>query len=308
MPVRFTIVYINYFFLLPKYLQNANYVKYIAITVSMLFIAALIQRYLMWAIFNPIIFPNWQNTGTFAWYRILQAGVIITSPLIFIIGFTIISRWVKLSKHTESLEKEKKQAELQLLKNQLNPHFFFNTLNNLYGLAQEKSDLTEKVVLKLSDLMNYVLYETDQTFVPLEKEIAYIKNYIELEEIRYNDRFSCNFSLTGNTVNKKIPPMIFLPFVENAFKHGINQESKNTWINIHIAISDNLISFNLENSLPEFFSKSKHPYTKGGIGIKNVQKRLELLYPDNFVLTTQLKEQSYKAVVEIPANINNEIL
>ncbi|MBO6525261.1 MAG: histidine kinase [Balneolaceae bacterium] len=307
-PVRFAVIYFNYFFLLPKYLEKARYIEYLGFTLLTLFVGSLAQRYLMGAYFNPIIFPDWHNTGTFAFFRVLQAGIIIASPLIFIIGFTVISRWVSLSKQTADLEKEKKQAELQLLKNQLNPHFFFNTLNNLFGLAQEKSDLTERVILKLSDLMSYVLYETDQTFVSLNREIAYIKNYIELEKIRYGDRFTCNFSLSGNVTNKKIPPMLFLPFVENAFKHGINQESKDTWINIQVNISDEKITFELENSLPKVPSiRTEESNLKGGIGIRNVRRRLELLYLENFVLDTYLNQKSYRALVEIPVINQNMI-
>lgn len=303
LPLRLIVVYLNYFLLLPKFLEQSKYINYISYTLLSVIAASFLQRAFLHFLVNPVLFPNWLDGGLLVWYRVLQAGMLMASPLIFVIGFTLAARWVNLVKRTERLEKEKKEAELKLLKTQLNPHFFFNTLNSLYGLAQEKSDKTEQVVLKLSDLMQYMLYETDQALVPLSKEIAYIKNYIELEEIRYDNRFTCNMSLSGDTKSAMIPPVILLPFIENSFKHGINKESKDSWITIFISVEDGELDFTLENSLPkdQNLSESERP-KKGGLGIKNVKKRLKLLYPGSHTLETGKAGGQYRVSLHINLN------
>ncbi|MDY6868790.1 MAG: histidine kinase, partial [Chloroflexota bacterium] len=154
------------------------------------------------------------------------------------------------------------------------------------------------------ELMNYVLYETDQRFVPLEKEVAYIRSYIELEEIRYENRFNCNLAIAGNVQSTQVPPMLLLPFVENAFKHGINEESNNAWINIALDVTDGTLHFQLENSLPELSAGRKK--NGKGIGIKNVKKRLALLYPGNHKLKCSKEEHYYRVELNINLDSNNE--
>lgn len=305
LPIRLVVIYFNFFYLLPKFLTQGKNNSYLWWTIFSLIVAAFIQRFLIGSYYGYYIFPDWDNSGNYSLFSLLQTTVVIAFPLIFVIGFTVTTKWVSLLKKTESLEREKKQAELELLKSQLNPHFFFNTLNSLYSLAQEKSEKTEQVVLKLSDLMNYMLYETEYDFVPLEKEIDYIRSYIELEEIRYGSRFTCNFSLEGSTKDINVPPMILLPFIENAFKHGVNQESENAWITIFLSITDGVLEFKLENSLAKFVtSKKSKRESNGGIGILNVKKRLELLYLNKHELVCTKKDDSYSIALTI--NLNTE--
>lgn len=306
LPVRLVVIYFNFFYLLPKFLTAGRNNEYLFWTTLSLILAAFLQRFLIGSYFGYYIFPDWDTVGNYSLISLLQTLVVITFPLIFITGFSVTSRWVSLLRKTESLEREKKQAELELLKSQLNPHFFFNTLNSLYSLAQEKSEKTEQVVLKLSDLMNYMLYETEYDFVPLEKEIDYIRSYIELEEIRYGSRFTCNLSLEGSIKEINVPPMILLPFIENAFKHGVNQESENAWITIFLSVSDGVLEFKLENSLAKFaISKKKRRESNGGIGIVNVKKRLELLYPNEHQLICTKKDDSYSVHLSINLNLED---
>ncbi len=263
--------------------MQGKYLKYGMLTLLTLIVGALIQRAIMFYYVNPMLYPNTTDVVSFFIpYKILQAGVIINSPLIFMIGFAVLHHVFKLRDKAEQLERDKLQAELKYLRLQVNPHFFFNTLNSLYGLTQERSDRAPEVVLKLSELMSFVLYETDQDVIPLSKELKYIKNYIELEEIRYGDRFTCNLSISGNT-DAQIPPLLMLPFIENSFKHGIRHESEKGWININVSVEHNRFVFKIENSL----SKSVKEETNGkhGLGIANVERRLALIYPGKHTLT-----------------------
>ncbi len=281
LPSRLLLVYFNYFMLLPRFLLKRKIEKYIGYTLITIIIATTIQRVLSFYLINPLIFPDWEQGVFLQAYRIAQAGMIITSPMIFLIGMTVVIRWAGSEKKIQQLAREKVETELKYLRNQVNPHFFFNTLNNLYGLAQEKSDKTPEVVLKLSELMSYMLYETNKPLIQLGREIDYIRNYIALEEQRYEDRFSCNLSIKGEVNKVKVPPVLMLPFVENAFKHGINKESEGAWMNIDLRVEKEKLYFVVENSLA---AQKKVDTQKGGLGIKNVERRLELLYPNGHTL------------------------
>lgn len=296
LPSRLMLVYFNYFFLLPRFLLKRKIEKYIGFTLITIVIATAIQRLLGFYIINPLIFPDWQQGPFFEAFRIAQAAMIITSPMIFLIGMTVVIRWAGSEKKIEQLAREKVETELKYLRNQVNPHFFFNTLNNLYGLAQEKSDKTPEVVLKLSELMSYMLYETNKPLIQLSREIDYIRNYISLEEQRYQDRFSCNLSIKGEVRKVKVPPMLVLPFVENAFKHGINKESEGAWMNIDLKVDQDKLFFNVENSLA---TQEKTDTKNGGLGIKNVERRLELLYPQAHTLVYGPEVDKYSIALTI---------
>lgn len=293
-PIRLMVVYINYFLLMPRLLLKGATMRYILLTLATIIIGALLQRWFAFYHINELIFPNWDQGSFWQLYRFVQAGMIITSPMIFLIGITVIYRLVESQRKLAEIAEERTKAELQYLKNQINPHFFFNTLNNLYGLALSKSDKTPEVVMKLSELMSYMLYDTRQNTVPLSKELNYIQNYIELEEVRYEGRFSCNVRMEGEVERVSLPPMLLLPFVENAFKHGVNTSSEGAWIYVQVKVNRGRLSFVVENSVGE-----KKSETKGGLGIKNVKRRLRLLYPETHSLQYGETNEGYKITLEI---------
>ncbi len=288
-PIRLMVVYLNYFFLMPRLLLKGATLKYILLTFFSVLIGTLLQRWFAYYYINELIFPGWDQGSFWQLYKFVQAGMIITSPMIFLIGITVVYRLVESQKKLAEIAEERTKAELQYLKNQINPHFFFNTLNNLYGLSLAKSDKTSEVVMKLSELMSYMLYDTQQSSVPLAKELNYIRNYIELEEVRFDGRFNCNVSIEGDIVKVSIPPMLLLPFVENAFKHGVNTSSAGAWINVKVRVDQKELNFVVENSVGE-----KKARTKGGLGIENVKRRLELLYPKLHDLNYGETDEGYK--------------
>ncbi len=205
---------------------------------------------------------------------------------LFISGFFIVvSSLLKLAidwfgnEHTQrNLESEKKEMELQFLKSQLNPHFLFNSLNNIYSLAYQKSDKTADAILKLSEIMRYMIYESNDSWVSLSKEIEYVQSFIELQKLRFKDGAAVEFTMNGEIDNQQIVPLILISFVENAFKHGVANDPKNP-IKINIIANQKILHFSITNK--------KNKYNKdemGGVGLNNVERRLQLLYPDRYKL------------------------
>ncbi|WP_103068251.1 sensor histidine kinase [Aquimarina sediminis] len=197
--------------------------------------------------------------------------------------------------HLLKLNEQKKTAELTALKNQLNPHFLFNTLNNLYALALKKSDDTTKVIQKLSNILDYILYRCNENYVSLDKEIDLIENYLSLEKIRYADRVKISFS-KNVTGQEKIAPLLLLTFIENAFKHGVKEEINQASIEINISKKDEQLIFNVKNSKP---TRTNISVNKESIGLKNIKKQLELLYPKAYDLIIENKSNSFSANLKL---------
>ena len=202
---------------------------------------------------------------------------------------------IKLARDSFIRRQKEKEAELKLLKAQLNPHFLFNTLNNLYGLSVVKSDKLPNLMLKLSDLLRYSLYETKEKLVSLEKEIAYLENYISLEKIRLEDKTDIQFKKSRVLSSIKIAPMLFIVFVENAFKHLGILESEKSKVAISIEEKESIIIFKCENTIDKTALKNEDlEKGKSGIGLQNAKKRLSLIYPEKHQLTIDKNEKSYK--------------
>jgi LytS/YehU family sensor histidine kinase len=197
--------------------------------------------------------------------------------------------WFELEARRKEIEHEKLAAELNFLKAQINPHFLFNTLNNLYYLAYSKSENTAEVVAKLSQMMRYMIYDSNHPNVLLSKEIEYMQNYISLERLRLNDQIPIKFEVIGNAENLRITPLIFITFLENAFKHGVSNSNPKAWVNVTIQLQDKQCVYTVENSLVEKPESSE----KSGIGLQNVKRRLDLSYPNQYKLITENKKDVY---------------
>ena len=193
------------------------------------------------------------------------------------------------------LNEQKKTAELLALKNQLNPHFLFNTLNNLYALTLKKSDDAPKVIQKLSEILDYILYRCNEEYVSLDKEIELIENYLSLEKLRYADRVKISFS-KNVTGQEKVAPLLLLTFVENAFKHGVTDEIKQAIISINISKKGNQLVFMVENSKPQ---NTKFVVDKESIGLRNIKKQLELLYPKAYNLIIENRSNYFSANLKL---------
>ena len=190
------------------------------------------------------------------------------------------------------------QSELKFLKSQINPHFFFNTLNNLYALTLKKSDLAPEIVLRLSEMMRYMLYESNEKEVSLEKEINYVINYIELEKLRQGERFQINFDIKGAPKQQKIAPLMFIPFLENSFKHGLDSHIKAGYVNAQLTLNEASVSLDIKNSKPKNVQPIKASKS-GGIGLENVKRRLKLLYPNKHNLKINDATDFFHVALEI---------
>jgi LytS/YehU family sensor histidine kinase len=216
------------------------------------------------------------------------------SSLPIILGFAFmikfVKRWWQKQKETELLAKEKTKAELQLLKAQVHPHFLFNTLNNIYFFTLTNSAQAPVMIKKLSGMLHHILNECDQPLVPLEKEIKMIQDYMALEKIRYAEQMLMTIDIKEDHDGKMIAPLLLIPFVENSFKHGASKMITKPWIKLSLAIDNNRLHFSIINSKP---LSAELRARIGNIGLKNVRKRLELLYPGTHELKIVSESESY---------------
>ncbi|MBX7140720.1 MAG: histidine kinase [Chitinophagales bacterium] len=199
------------------------------------------------------------------------------------------------------LEKDNLILELEALKAQINPHFLFNTLNNIYSLSLRKSEKAPEMILKLSDMMRYVLYECSSETVPMEREIQFINNYIDLERIRHGDHVSIHFSMNSKPGESKIEPLLLIPIIENSFKHGIHAQMEKGFVDIQLNVEGSKLSLLAMNSITgtKPFADMFRGKKKNGIGLENVRKRLELLYPNNHRLTIDSGAHTWKVNLEL---------
>jgi LytS/YehU family sensor histidine kinase len=219
--------------------------------------------------------------------------------LVYIAGFStiysIISEWKKQEKQRVELQNQTVASELRFLKTQINPHFLFNTLNSLYALTLKKSDDAPEVVLRLSEMMRYMLYECNEPQVPLTKEVAYIENYLNLEKLRLSKTIDLKFNVSGDTSNLSISPLLFIPFIENSFKHGVANQIGEGFVHIDLICKEKELSFCVENSRTQNNSLGHHSGKRsGGIGLINVKRRLDLLYPNKNKLKIEEGLNTYK--------------
>jgi len=296
--VQITIAIIIIEYLIPTFLNKGKNKIFIAtlfiLIISTYALCTTISKYYL-EVHYPKTYVNYLKRFTdTSWLGrfknisdIISKSLYVLYPTFLILVFQLFNEKQRLLKINE----QKKIAELSALKNQLNPHFLFNTLNNLYALALKKSDDTTLVIEKLSNILDYILYRCDTNFVSLENEIALIENYVSLEKIRYRDRVTITFekNITGK---EKIAPLLLLTFVENAFKHGVKEEINQAKINISISKKEEQIFFTIENTKHE---NKKATENKKAIGLKNIKKQLELLYPKAYLLNIKNQTNTYTA-------------
>lgn len=218
-------------------------------------------------------------------------------PLILSVGMSIAvkmtSRWMSVEKELETVEREKVEAELKTLKSQINPHFLFNTLNNIYSLIALSPEKAQQAVIELSKLMRYVLYDNTPRYVPLSKEVDFILNYVELMRLRLADNTELSVKLPGdNCARIEVAPLLFISLIENAFKHGISN-TQPSFVHIDLSVDDSgQVVCRIENSR---FPKGTNDKSGSGIGLDNLKKRLDILYPDRYTFTIQEDEYSYRS-------------
>jgi two-component system LytT family sensor kinase len=279
--INIALYYINYVFLIPEFIKKRrNYWVYIICFFILLLATALLK--VVVAVLNPdellrqYVGGKIEETSVneYAAYAVFITGFFLVSSCI--IRFAV--DWFSSQRTQMSLESERKDMELQFLKSQLNPHFLFNSLNNIYSLAYQKSEKTADAILKLSEIMRYMIYESNDSWVDLSKEVEYVQSFVELQKLRFKDGASVVFNINGEIDGQKIVPLILISFVENAFKHGIANDPTDP-IKINIIANQKILHFSVSNK------KSKtNKDAIGGVGLNNVERRLQLLYPERYKL------------------------
>ncbi|WP_400079274.1 sensor histidine kinase [Winogradskyella sp. R77965] len=283
MPITIGTTYISIYKLIPNYLITKRYFLfglYTLYTVIISVFSILFSVFFSIAFLTDFMFTKVESLSRNTLFIIACVYLVV----IVVSAFKLLKLNLKQSKYNAKLEAKILEAQLKLkeqelnyLKMQIHPHFLFNTLNTMYGFALKKADETPEMILKLSNLLDYLLYQIDKPLVLLSEEINHIKDYIGLEQMRFNDTLSVNFSETHCSEPVEIAPMLFLPFVENSFKHGKIKNGTLT-IDISFKCNKNSIYFNIKNS------HSKSSSKKPGIGLENIKKRLELLYKNQYSL------------------------
>jgi two-component system, LytTR family, sensor histidine kinase AlgZ len=287
------ISYLNYFIFLPRFLIHKKIWKYLLEFIFpflvVVFLLLSFKRYLYADIIDHG--KGFMTSGKFVFQQIAST-LFIT---IFVGMLKFVEDWFSLEAKKKEIENEKLSTELRFLKAQINPHFLFNTLNNLYYLATINSPKTTEIIEKLSQMMRYMLYESNYPVVPLEKELAYMENYISLEKLRLDNQVSVTFQVKGKPNNVKIVPLIFITFLENAFKHGVSNQYKDAFVEILVELKEGSLIYKVRNSkLPQGVILEK-----SGIGLQNVNRRLELSYPGKYSLNKIETDTTYDVTLKL---------
>lgn len=278
-PLHMALSYFNIYYLMPKFLFLRKYLLFLILLLASLVVAIFIKYNLTYYLISHNVWPEGTEvidsiTPSYALDMLMGELYVIT----FVSAIIMTMDWIREHKRLTDLEKVQLETELLFLRTQISPHFFFNTLNNIYSLALERSKKTPEIILKLSELMRYMLYETKIKRKSLEDEIICIQNYLDLERLRYGEKLEIDMDITGNIKNKEIAPILLLSFIENAFKHGANKNIGKVKIRINFKVIDEYLYFSISNPSP---AKSKYKQkinSPGGIGLNNVKKRLALGY------------------------------
>ena len=278
------------------FVLKSKYIKYTFSLVASLAVVYLLKTGLTYYIVSKNIWPEAnRDYQPFEVNHIVAVCIGELYVLAIASSIYLMLTWLRERDRNKAIMENQNKIKLKYLKNQIQPHFFFNTLNNLYALSLESSDKVPDVIIKLSNLMEYVLYDIDDTqFVPLINEIDYMQNYIEIEKLRF-ENVEVAINLESDIDNIKVPPLLFISLIENAFKHGgANNE------NLKIKINFKVVNSNLEFEIINNFVISPPLKTKKGIGLSNTKKRLKIIYKNNFIIKQMIKFNFYIIKIQIP--------
>jgi len=288
------VVYFNIFYLIPNYLTKKRFLTYCGLLVLTVLILTPIKVLIFYFKYADLPVAQAKLIQNLNWQFVPTFFIASTSTI-----FKIINDWVRHLREKQELETQTMQSELRFLKSQINPHFLFNTLNNLYALTLKKSDKAPEIVIKLSEMMRYMLYECNEKRVLLRKEVNYLRNYLDLERLRQGKNVEITFEVQGEVSDQQIAPLMFIPFLENSFKHGLNNHISQGFVHIHLDVKDNFVHLFIENSKPGGTPNRDHRRPSGGIGLVNVRRRLNLIYPNQYKLEIQDNPNTYAINLDI---------
>ena len=293
--------YFIVYFLAPRFMRKGKLLQFFSLfflSVLSLYVLTYFILFFYLDVFymNPYVrnWPTWVYAFNSFYSNINFTGAVPICALMLAIKY--YKNWFIKQRRSEQLGRENIQAELQLLKAQVHPHFLFNTLNNIYSFVLSADSRAAGLVEKLAGMINYMRTEGENSVVLLEKEIMLIKDYVGLEKVRYGDRLDLKVEINSEYQNKLIAPLLMIPFVENCFKHGTSQMLRHPWVRLEITCVGNQLFFNLSNSKPSLATPGK---LNKGIGLNNVKKRLQLLYPGKHQLDIYSTEDTFSVNMQI---------
>ncbi len=286
------VVYINLRLLFPFFLEKGKYLLYSLLILSLIALGS--GFYLV--LFNKWVDYFFEGYYFIAFYGFWDISLYFAVYLVATSLLRLARGWFRL----QEIESERNKAELKALRSQINPHFLFNSLNSIYSLARKNSKEVPEKIVQLSDLLRHIIYDSDRDYIPLEKEIGMIRNYITLQNLRTDEQHKINLHVDGEVKEKMIAPMVILPFVENSFKHGLKGGADNAFVNILLTVSDHKLDLKIANSKGKSAGETDLRYQ--GIGIENVRKRLEMLYPGRHKLKITETEQTFTVDLQVEIN------
>lgn len=287
-------VFVSYY-LIPKFFYTKQYFYFFLLLFASIILFAIVEE----GVVEKIIAPNSRGLDPVSWKSIYYFLGEVTVPLLAFVTIKLLFDNLENEKRIEQIEKNQLTNELKFLKSQIQPHILFNSLNNLYDFTLSKSDRAPELVLGLSNVLRYVLYETVEEKVILTKEVDFLKDYIELQKMQLEGRGQINFQIkeTTNPDGLKISPFLLIPFIENSFKHSLQTKEKEIVINLEIEIKEKELILMIENNFEK--QNSSNDLLAKGIGLENVKKRLELLYPNQYQLNIEDQNNWYKVNLKI---------
>ncbi len=314
--VWFVMIYSNTLWLIPKLLLKRKYVLYLLVfsTHATLF-TSIIGWYSEWLVhafphtekyyYIAISIPDHKELTTdWDYYVNVLLSTVASTQLLFSLG-CLMQYFFKERRRNETLEKKQLESELMLLKSQINPHFLFNVLNSIYSLSLKKSDDAPGVILKLSDILRYMLYESRQDYVPLDKELQMLQDYIAIEQIRLTRKEAISLRIQGDAHMGRIAPAMLVSFVENAVKHGLDSRMADAYVIIDIRVTGQELYFSCRNNYLQRNKGNEHTNKAGGIGLENVRKRLELIYPGMYDLKITNENNIFEVLLTLKLNIHD---
>ena len=300
--------YANYVYIIPRFLFHNRLLQFIIINLVLVGLLLWFKQGVVNDLFIDSGPPQPGGTdrprpprGLFVYIDMLSLIV----PIMFAVALSMADRWKKTEAIRNEAEKEKLQSELKHLKYQLQPHFFFNSLNNIYAMVDVSPGNAKKAIHNLSKLMRYFLYETNEEKVPLNKEIEFLNRYIDLMKLRFSDNTQVNTHFAADIPPVEVAPLLFIAIVENAFKHGVSA-TRPSVITFSLSVKPGEIVFTSDN---KNYPKTSADKSGSGIGLENLKKRLELIYPNAHQLSTHIDEQdNYKLSLSITVNDTRQIV
>lgn len=302
LPIDILASYFTVYVLLPSLLFKKKYVFFVLSLLTSAVIFILLQRSISYFIIYPVFYttPGFVRPAFFH-FNYFYSALNIYTIVAFFMAIKLLKYWYQDQNIRMELERENKSSEIALLRNQINPHFLFNTLNNIDTLITKNQAQASDAVMKLSEIMRYMLYGSNTEYVPISKEIDYLKSYISLQKIRFKNPDFAKFEIKGTQKNKLIAPMLFIPFVENAFKH-VAKDAKSEAISIMLTTEPEYIDFQVINSINQSDLQSKDETS--GIGLSNVRRRLDLIYKDQYNLEIGIKNNNFIVKLRLKFNEN----